>query len=118
MGADQEIDFPGFEPCQDLAPLLALLAAGEDGDPQAGALGQRRDGLDMLARENFGRRHQGSLLAGFGDGGGGQQRHHRLARADVALQQPQHPHRLTQILGDGGDRVALRRRQRVGQAHR
>ena len=69
----------------------------------------------MLAREDFGRRHQRGLLAGLDDGGRGQQRHHRLAGSDIALQQPQHPHRLAQILGDGGDRLALRRRQRVGQ---
>ena len=95
--------------------LLALLAAGQDRDAQAGAFGQRRDGLDVLAREDFGRRHQRGLLAGFGDGGGGEQRHHGLAGADIALQQPQHPHRLAQIVGDRGGRVALRRRQRIGQ---
>ena len=83
-----------------LAPLLALLAAGEDRDPHAGALGERRDGLDVLARQNFGRRHQRGLLAGLSDGGGREQRHHGLAGADVALQQPQHAHRLLQILGD------------------
>ena len=49
------------------------------------------------------------------DGGGREQRHHGLAGADIALQQPQHPHRLAQILGDGGDRLALRGRQRIGQ---
>ena len=80
-----------------------------------GAFGQRRDGLDVLAREDFGRRHQRGLLADLGDRSGGEQRHDRLAGADVALQQPQHPHRLAQILGDGGDCLALRRRQRVRQ---
>ena len=69
----------------------------------------------MLAREDFGRRHQRRLLAGLGDRGGGEQRHHRLAGADIALQQAQHPHRLAQILGDGGNRLALRGRERIGQ---
>ena len=69
----------------------------------------------MLPREDFGRRHQRGLLAGFGDGGGGEQRHHGFAGADVALQQPQHPHRLLQVMCDGGGGIALRRRQRVGQ---
>ena len=109
VGADQKIDLAGFEPRQDIAPLLALFAAGEDRDAQAGALGQRRDGLDVLARQNFGRRHQRGLLADFGHGGGREQRHHGLAGADVALQQPQHPHRLPQIVGDGGHGLALRR---------
>ena len=115
VGADQEIDLAGLQPRQDLAPLLALLAAGQDRHPQARAFGQRGDGLDVLAREDFGRRHQRGLLAGLGDGGRGEQRHHRLAGADIALQQPQHPHRLAQILGDGGNRLALRGRQRIRQ---
>ena len=44
----------------------------------------------MLARENFGRRHQRRLAAGLDHGRGGEQRHHGLAGADIALQQPQH----------------------------
>ena len=79
------------------------------------ALGERGDGLDVLARQNFRRRHQGGLFAGLGHGGRSQQRHHRLARSDIALQQPQHPDRLAQILDDGGNRLALRARQRIGQ---
>jgi hypothetical protein len=35
--------------------------------------------------------------------------------AAAALQQPQHPHRLLQILRDRGSSAALRRRQRVRQ---
>ena len=46
--------------------------------------------LEMLARQDFGRRHQGRLAAGLDHGGGGEQRHHGLAGADIALQQPQH----------------------------
>ena len=106
---------PCREAGEDVLALLALLAAGQDRDAHAGALGQRRDRLQMLARENFGRRHQCRLLAGFRDGGGSQQRDHRLARADVALQQPQHPQRLAEVAGDGSGRLLLRGRQRVGQ---
>ena len=115
VGADQEIDLAGLEPRQQFAALLALFATGQDRDPQAGALGQRRDGLDVLARQNFGRRHQGGLLADFGDGGGGQQRHHGLAEAYIALQQPQHPHRLAEICRDRRGGLLLRRRQRIRQ---
>ena len=115
MGADQKIDLAGFEPRQNLAPLLAFFASGQDRHAHAGALGQRRDGLDVLAREQFGRRHQRRLLADLRDRSGGQQRHHRLAGPDVALEQPQHSHRLAQILGDGRGRLALRGCQGVGQ---
>ena len=97
---------PAASRARSLAPLLALFAAGEDRDAQPGAFGQRRDGLDVLARQDFGRRHQRGLLAGLGHRGGREQRHHGLARADIALQQPQHPHRLAQIVGDRGGRVA------------
>ena len=69
----------------------------------------------MLTRQNFGRRHQRGLLADLGDGCGRQQRDHGLAGADIALQQPQHAHRLAQIVGDGGRRGALRGGQRIGQ---
>ena len=106
MGADQQIDLAVGKPRQQFAPLLALFAAGEDRDPQAGALGQRRDGLDVLARQDFGRRHQRGLLADLGDGGGRQQRHHGLAGSDIALQQPQHADRLAQIVGDRGGGLA------------
>ncbi len=115
MGADQEIDLAGRKPRQDIAPLLALLAPGEDRDPQARPLGQRRDGLDVLAGEDFRRRHQGGLFADLSDRGRRQQRHHGLARSDVALQQPQHPHRLAQIVRDRGGGLSLRGRQRIGQ---
>ena len=108
MGADQQIDLAGFEPRQQFAPLLALFAPGQDRNAHPGALGERGDGLDMLARQNFRGCHQRCLLAYFGHGGGGQQRNHRLARADIALQQPQHPHRLAQIFRDRRHRLTLR----------
>ena len=69
MRADQQIDLAGLTPRQQFAPLLALLAAGEDRSLQARAFGERRDGLDVLARQDFRRRHQGGLLADLGDGG-------------------------------------------------
>jgi hypothetical protein len=69
----------------------------------------------VLAGKDFRRRHQRGLLAGFGHRGRRQQRHHGLARSDVTLQQPQHAHRLAQIVGDRRGGLSLRSRQRVGQ---
>ena len=60
----------------------------------------------MLAREDLGRRHQGGLAAGLDHGRGGEQRHHGLARADVALQQAQHALGLGEIGVDLLDRRA------------
>ena len=72
------------------AALGGLVAAGEQRDAQAGGLGERRDALEMLAGEDFGRRHQRRLPPGLDHVGHGEQRDDRLAGADVALQQPQH----------------------------
>ena len=115
MGADQEIDIAVFEPRQNVGALLAALAAGEDGDVKAGGFGERRDGFQMLAREDFGRRHQRRLPPAFDHGGGGKQRDHGLSRADIALQHAQHALRLAEIGDDGLDRLVLRQRQRIGQ---
>ena len=85
MGADQKIDLAGFQSRENIAALLALFAAGENGDAQPGALGQRRNGLDVLPCKDFRWCHQRRLLADFGDCRRRQQRHHRLAGADIAL---------------------------------
>ena len=97
----------GFEPSQQSLALLALFTSGEDGDTDAGRFRERCDGLVVLTRENFGRSHQCRLAAGFRHRRGGEQGDHRLAGADVTLQQPQHSHRLRQVVGDGRDRLLL-----------
>jgi hypothetical protein len=65
VGADQEIDVAKRQPVENSLAFAAALAAGEDGDAQAGGLGQRRDGLEMLAGEDFGRRHERRLASCF-----------------------------------------------------
>ena len=65
MGADQQVDVAQRETIENAFALAAALAPGEDGDAHAGGLRQRRDGLQMLAGEDFGRRHEGGLAAGF-----------------------------------------------------
>ncbi len=115
MRADQDVDAAEPQPLEDVGALAATLAAGQDRDLDAGGGRQRRDGAVVLPRQDFGGRHQRRLPSAFDDGRGGQERHHGLARADVALQQPQHPLGLGQIGGDVGDRARLRRRERIGQ---
>ena len=106
---------PSVEPVEDFLARRAALAAGEDGDANAGGFGQRRDGREMLAREDFGRRHEGGLPAGLDHGRRGDQRHHGLAGADIALQQAQHALRPREVGDDVVDRLLLRMRQRIGQ---
>src|SRR5438067_1680994 len=88
--ADEQVDLTAGEARQDVSPLAAALAPGEQRRAQAGSLRQSRDGRKMLARQNFGRRHQGCLPAGLDHGRGGKQRNNGLARPDIALQETQH----------------------------
>ncbi len=64
----------------------------------------------MLLRQHLGRRHQRRLRAGLHRAQHGEQRHQRLAGADIALQQPQHAVRRGQVGVDLGQRLQLRRR--------
>ena len=72
----------------------------------------------MLARQDLGRRHQRGLGAGLDRVEHGEQRHHRLAAADIALQQPQHARRRRHVGGDLGERLAAapRSARRAGRA--
>ena len=113
--ADDKVDVAGGERRKNFGPLAAALAAGENGDADAGGVRQRLYGGQVLPRQNFRRRHQRRLPAGFDDGRRGKQRHHRLAGADVTVKKPQHAVRLRQVRDDVGDRALLRGRQRVGE---
>ena len=70
---------------------------------------------EMLAGEDFGRRHEGGLPAGFDHRRRRDQRHHGLAGADIALQQPQHALRAGEVGDDVVDRLLLRMRERIRQ---
>ena len=115
MRADDDVDRAAFESGQRIGAVAALFAAGQDRDLQPGAGRQRRDGGKVLPRQDFGRRHQRRLSAGLDRARHGEQRHDRLAGADVALQQAQHALRLGEIGIDLGEREFLRAGQRVGQ---
>ena len=103
------------DPLERLAPLGRAHAAGEQHGLDARRLGERRDGRKMLARQKLGRRHQRRLAAGLDDVGHGEQRDDGLARADVALQQPQHARLAGEVALDLGERLALRVGQAEGQ---
>ena len=115
MRADDEVDVAGRERGEDFAALAPTVAAGEDGEADAGAMGERRDGRKMLARQDFGWRHERRLAAGLDHRCGGEQGHEGLARADVAMEEPQHAVRLRQVGDDVFDRALLRRRERIGE---
>ena len=72
------------------------------------------DGEKVLLSEGFGRRHQRTLVPGFDRAEQCIERDDRLARADIALQQPLHRRLTREIRGDLRDRALLR----VGQRER
>ena len=81
----------------------------------AGRLAKRRDGFEMLPRQDFGRRHHRGLPAGLDGPRHGEQADQRLAAADIAMQQPQHPARRRHVVQDLAQRDLLRARQLEGQ---
>ena len=88
VGADHDIDMAVGEVGQGGAALRDLVAPGEEA--QAQRTDELRQALEMLARQDLGGRHQSRLPADLHRRGHGQQRHRRLARADIALEQAQH----------------------------
>ncbi len=70
----------------------------------------------MLLREDFRRRHQRPLKSVFHREQQSCQRHRRLARPHVALQQPRHRVELLEVAEDLVDHALLRRREIEGQA--
>ena len=92
-----------------------LVAAGHQRNPQARLFRERRDPLEVLAGEHFGRRHHRGLPSRLDHVGHREQRDDGFARADVALQKPDHPLRGPEIRADFIDRPALRASQRKRQ---
>ena len=107
MGPDDDLDRAVVEPHQDAFARPAFVAPGKQRDLGAGRRGEPAQGVVMLPRQQLGRREQGSLRAGFDRNQHRFQRDHRLARADVALQQAQHRRGLGHVALDLADRATL-----------
>ena len=108
MRADQNIELASFERGEDRFALFAALATGEQRDAQIRCRAERADGLEMLTREQLGRRHQRPLRTRLYGACKSEQRDHCLAAADIALQQPEHAMRAREIGVDLGERAPLR----------
>ena len=70
---------PACKFCEDGVAGLAFFAPRQHRDVQAGGLGERFDGLDVLAGEHFSRCHDCCLRADFVGDRAGQQGDDRLA---------------------------------------
>ncbi len=90
MRADEDVDRSIRQPHQRRLTRLAFLAPGQDRDidRHSGQYAAKR--LIMLTREDFRWRQQGPLRPCLNRDEQRHQRHQRLARSDIALQQPQH----------------------------
>ena len=77
---------------------------------------QRAHRGEVLLGQHLGRHHQGALVAALHGGEQRGQRHHRLARADVALQQSVHRERSGHVGHNDGQGPALRLGELVGKA--
>ena len=87
VGADRELHRAGGEMRAGTGARGTLDAAGEQSCRQ---WRQPAQGAMVLAREDFGRRHQRRLRAGFRRRQHRQHRNQGLAGADIALQQAHH----------------------------
>ena len=97
-----------------VAPALAGQRAGEERRRQAEVLEQRGQRRVVLAREQVRRGEQRGLPPVEGRRREGPRRHGRLARADVALDEPEHRHRAGEVVPDLVDRRRLVAGQRRG----
>ena len=121
--ADQQVDLPGGERGEHALALLAGDLVREQLDRERSlaeqrravvghrdALEQRPDRREVLIGQHLGGRHERALVAALHRG---QQRRHgddRLARADVALQEPMHR--------DGAGEVGRDLRDHASAGHR
>ena len=115
MGADDDVDPPAASAASVARRAAALVAAGQQRDAQA----RRCASGAMRSKCWRARISVGAISAACRPAsttlGHRQQRDHRLARADVALQQPQHALVGGEIGADLGERCALRAGERKRQ---
>ena len=92
VGAHDELYVTAANPFQNLAPRRRAQRARQQARAacDASLREQATDVAIMLIGQDLRRRHQGGLVAVVHGDEQSQQRHDRLARADVALEQPVH----------------------------
>ena len=115
VGPDHRPDFPGLQAFEDGLSGLAVLPPGQDRQGYAGGAEKRVEPVRMLADQHVGGRHEGGLGAALDDLQHADRGDHRLAAADIALQEPEHPYGLGEILTDLDGRLLLRCGQLEGQ---
>ena len=95
--ADDHRCLPRGDEVVRVRPVAGVERSGEQQHAHAGALEQRPDRVAVLPREQIGRCQQRTLEAGPGSRCEGIRRHRRLARADIALEEPEHRGRTPEV---------------------
>ncbi len=115
MGSDEDRDLARCQ-CRELGCSdLALVASGQQPKTDPGGLGQRFEGFEVLSGEDLGRGHHRGLSPGLDCGEHCHQGDQRLARTDIALQEPVHARGGRHIGDDLFDRAVLCAGRCVGQ---
>ena len=107
MGADDELGPAARYRPQGVAALPGAEPRGEQHDADLVRLQQSADGGEMLLREDLGRGHERRLRPVMDDDEGRDDRHDRLSRTHVALEEPPHGERRAELLRNRGERGAL-----------
>ena len=115
MRADDDIDRAFGQTAHCLLLQLLAVAPGEQRQPHARRFGEGRYGGEVLAGQQFGRRHQGGLGAGLDRNEHGEEGYQGLAAADVPLQQADHSLGLRHVGRDLVDGALLAPGQLEGQ---
>ena len=115
MCSDKKVEIAERQAIENFLAGGPALAAGQNGNANAGGFGERCDRCKMLARKDLGRRHDGGLPSGLDDARRRGKCNHRFSGADVALQQTQHPLRQSEVGRDVVERLLLRMRERIRQ---
>ena len=114
--ADQDVDVALGEALERLALLRGRHEAREYAHVQVKGGKARKEGLEMLLRQDRGGAQDHDLLAVLAALEGGPERHFRLAEADVAAEKTIHRARGLHVGLDVGDRGRLVGRHVVGEA--
>ena len=115
VGADHQRQTTARQPFQNRSSHTGRVTTRQQGAGHARLGKQRGQPLVVLAGQNVGGCHQGRLKAAVDGVRQHQRRHGRLARADIALEQPRHLLAMGQIAPDVRHRPLLRPGQGEGQ---
>ena len=109
--ADEHVDRPRLQRREELPPRRTAHAPGQQGEADARAAEELREGLRVLFGEDLGRSHQRALGPVAGREQERESRDRGLSAADVALEEPRHRAAGPEVFRDLAHRALLRVRQ-------